>query len=116
MDEVLVDSDIFIDTLRGARGFLPGKRAVAYSSITRAELFAGRTTDEAIVRALLDPFREIPVDRKITEEAGRIRRKTLLALPDALIAATAMINSIPLVTRNRRHFGRLRGLRIVVPR
>ena len=115
MDDVLIDTDVFVDTLRGSRGFLPGKAIVYYSTITRAELFAGRHADEDGLRALLAPLREIPVDRALAEEAGRLRRKSGVALPDAIIAASAMTHRLALVTRNRRDYTKIRGLRIVDP-
>jgi predicted nucleic acid-binding protein len=43
------------------------------------------------------------------------RRRTGIATPDALIAATALTHRIPLMTRNRRHFDRVEGLRVVTP-
>ena len=47
--------------------------------------------------------------------AGLTRRDTGIATPDALIAATALMHGIPLMTRNRRHFDRVAGLRVVTP-
>ena len=102
--EVLVDSDILIDHLRGARRYEPGPDVVRYSVVTRAELFAGHGTDEERVDKLLAAFQELPVDRAIAEGAGRLRRDHGLRLPDALIAATALEFGLALLTRNRRDF------------
>ena len=43
MGDILVDTDVFIDHLRGARQLTPGRHRLHYSVITRAELFAGNT-------------------------------------------------------------------------
>jgi predicted nucleic acid-binding protein len=102
--DILVDSDILIDHLRGARRFEPGSDVVRYSVVTRAELYAGHGTDEARVDRLLAAFGELPVDRAIAERAGRLRRDHGLRLPDALIAATAIGSGLALLTRNRRDF------------
>jgi toxin FitB len=83
--DVLVDTDVFIDHLRGARELKPGKHRLHYSVVTRAELLASTTATDAVTR-LLAPFREIPVDRAVAERAGRIRRELQVRLPDALIA------------------------------
>ena len=82
------------------------------SSVTRAELFAGRNADEKGVRVLLSSMTELSVDQAVAERAGRIRRTTGIGLADALIAATALEHRLVLVTRNVRHFERIRGLRL----
>lgn len=112
--ELLVDTDVCIDHLRGARPLGLGAGTIAYSVITRSELFAGRT-NEARVEQFLAPFREIPVDRLIAERAGRLRRGSPLRTPDALIAATAIEHGLELVTRNHRDFKDISGLRLRDP-
>lgn len=107
---VLVDTDLFIDHLRGAHELQAGRHRLAYSVITRAELFAGTTATDAVSQ-LLAPFREFIVDRAVAERAGRIRRETSLRLPDALIAATALEHGCNLATRNHADFKPVAGLR-----
>jgi predicted nucleic acid-binding protein len=109
--DFLVDTDVFVDHLRGARELDPKSHRVHYSVVTRAELFAGSTAKE-IVSILLAPFRELEVGRKIAERAGRLRRESGIRLPDALIAATAVEHGLSLFTRNRTDFEGVRGLRV----
>jgi len=108
--DVLVDTDIFIDHLRGAAELKPGRHRLHYSVVTRAELFAGNSATD-LVSQLLAPFREVAVDRSVAERAGRVAREFQLRLPDALIAATALESRLVLATRNRKHFDRVRGVR-----
>lgn len=59
--------------------------------------------------ALLDSLAAIEVNEIVADRAGRLiyqyaRRGIQLALPDALIAATALEHDLPLVTTNARHF------------
>ena len=115
MAELLLDTDVFVDHLRGARRMRPGRHRLHYSVVTRCELFAGRGADEELLRLLLAPFRELPVDREVAERAGRIRRETGVRTPDALIAATALEHRLTLVTRNLRDFQPVRGLRLSAP-
>lgn len=110
MADVLVDTDVFVDHLRGAVELRTGRHRLHYSVITRAELFAGTTASD-LVSQLLGPLREVVVDRAVAERAGRIRRETDVRLPDALIAATALEHKLELATRNTRDF-RVRGLRL----
>lgn len=115
MADVLVDTDVFIDHLRGAAQLRPGRNRLHYSVITRAELFAGNTAT-ALASRLLAPFREVAVDRDIAERAGRVARESGLRLPDALIAATALEKGLQLSTRNVSDFDTVRGLRVKPPR
>lgn len=111
MADILVDTDVFIDHLRGAHQLAPGRHRLHYSVITRAELFAGNTASN-LVSTLLAPFREIPIERAVAERAGRIRRESGIRLPDALIAATAIEHKLGLATGNRTDFDRVRSLRL----
>jgi toxin FitB len=108
---LLVDTDVLIDHLRGHTELRTGDHLVHVSVITRCELFAG-TSASTVISTLLEPFRELPVDRAIAERAGRIRRETGVKTPDALIAATAIEHRLGLVTHNDKDFKQVRGLRI----
>lgn len=115
MAELLLDTDVLIDHLRLGRGLEPQSSPLHYSVVSRAELFAGRATDEAVVRRMLEPLHELLVDRRIAERAGKLRRQAGIALPDALIAASALVHELTLLTRNRRHFERVPNLRLRSP-
>jgi toxin FitB len=110
--DVLVDTDIFIDHLRGRRQLVPGSSAIRYSVITRCELYAGKATDERRVEQILAPFAELDVNRAISQRAGRLRRTLPIRTPDALIAATALEHNLTLVTRNIRDFAKVPDLRV----
>ncbi|MGH3445183.1 MAG: type II toxin-antitoxin system VapC family toxin [Nocardioidaceae bacterium] len=111
MADVLVDTDVFIDHLRGAFPLRTRGHRVHFSVITRAELVAG-TSATATIAEILAPFRELPVDAVVAERAGRIRRESGIRLPDALIAATALVHRLRLASRNERDFSKVRGLRL----
>lgn len=115
MAELLVDTDVLVDHLRRGHSLEPVGDQLHYSTISRAELFAGRATEEDVVARLLAPLVEHGVDTAISEAGGRIRRASGLALPDALIAASALLSDLPLLTRNRRHFERVEGLAVQSP-
>ena len=113
--DVLVDTDVFVDHLRGARRFVQGEDRVAYSVVTRCELYAGTRVDEELVDLLLSPFTEVPISREIAERAGRIRRQKGCRTPDALIAACALESGFTLVTRNLKDFQGIPGLVVRLP-
>lgn len=109
--EFLVDTDIFVDHLRGARRFDSRSHRVHYSVVTRAELFAGNAATD-LISILLAPCRELVVGRVVAERAGRLRRETGIRLPDALIAATAIEHKLSFFTRNRADFVKVPGMRV----
>ncbi len=115
MADLLVDTDVFVDHLRGASRMQPRRDRILYSVVTRCELFAGREAEEETVKRLLEPFEELPVDRPVAERAGRLRRAGGLRTPDALIAATALERRLVLVTRNTRDFKSAPGLKLRQP-
>lgn len=108
--QVVVDTDVLIDHLRGHRRLDPAI-TMAYSVVSRCELFAG-TDDAAIIRTLLDAMVEVDLDRQVAETAGAIRRDQRMAIADAVVAATALRLGVPLVTRNARHFRGVPGLEV----
>ena len=115
MADLLVDTDVFVDHLRGTRELQAGRDRLHYSVVTRCELFAGRASEEERVQRVLAPFQELTLDRGVAERAGRIRRETGIRTPDALIAATALEHGLTLMTRNHRDFERVARLRIRDP-
>jgi predicted nucleic acid-binding protein len=110
----MVDTDVCIDHLAGVRRIPRGGGRLGYSVITRAELLAGATEEEEpSVRRMLAGMDEMPVNRRVAERAGLLRRNNPhLRMPDALIAATALEHSLRLHTNNARDFRRVPGLRL----
>lgn len=109
----LFDTDVLIDYLRGDSQAIaslePHAEAIAVSAVTIAELYSG--VREGNERSELDLFVSaldvIPVDQEIAIQAGMFRllywKSHRLGLPDTLIAATASLRGVPLVTLNRKH-------------
>ena len=111
--DLLVDTDICIDHLEGVKR-LPRRGRLGYSVITRAELLAGDPAHEPAIRRLLAGMEEIVVDRRVAERAGMLRRLGL-RMPDALIAASALVHNVTLLTRNVADFRKVPGLRVRSP-
>ena len=129
MTGFLLDSDWAIDYLANCSAAVALidrliNDNVSISIISIAELLDGvaRTSDplEAARRLnqVLEPFETIPIDFEIARIFGEMRsglRQTGMSLADfdLLIAATALRHDLTLVTRNRRHFDRIPGLRLL---
>lgn len=111
--ELLVDTDVCVDHLAGTARLPRGRGRLAYSVITRCELLARAAEHEADVRRLLAGMDEVAVDRRVADRAGLLRREIgSLRTPDALIAATALVHGLSLMTRNERDFKKVPGLRL----
>ena len=112
----LIDSDVLIDHLRGYQQALDfigslflDDAKVYFSVISEAEIYSNvRPGEKLAVQALFDSLIRLDVDGEIARKAGEYRAQYLrshsLALPDALIAATAFIAGADLITRNARHY------------
>ncbi|MDH4368583.1 MAG: PIN domain-containing protein [Nitrospira sp.] len=108
---VLVDTDIFIDYFNSGR-FSPlfdsSRFTLYYSIITKKELLAKsglRDSERESILTELRRCRLIMLSDSITARYTELRRRhPSLEKGDALIAATALVKRLPLLTRNRRHF------------
>ncbi len=124
MVELLFDTDILIDVGRGvgnAVEFLNRTlttSTVGVSCVTQMELLVG-ARDKAEQRQIgrfLHQFEIVPINIAIsTTTVGLIEAYRLshgLAIPDGLIAATALHLNVPLLTKNVRDFKFIKGLHL----
>jgi predicted nucleic acid-binding protein len=112
---------LYFNDALSAESFAMMKQAIddetgAISVVTRAEVLAwpshtAQSLQEATVG--MAGFAQLSVDVAVADEAARIRRQTNLKLPDALIAATAILHGLPVVTANARDFERVEQLKVL---
>jgi predicted nucleic acid-binding protein len=57
----------------------------------------------------------LPADLSVAERAVALRQQRKMTLGDAIIAATALVHNLPLLTRNVDDFKNITGLRIENP-
>ena len=90
----------------------------AVASVTQIEVygFTGLKPEEkAALDILFCRLTVHPLDAAVIERAISLRQENKMGLADAIIAATALVHDLPLVTRNEEDFKRVSGLRIVNP-
>ncbi|MDP2865501.1 MAG: PIN domain-containing protein [Elusimicrobiota bacterium] len=116
MHDVLLDSDVIIEVIRGNEEVLEevislGKsgRALLYTPISKAEIYHGiREGETEKAEALFSGCRSVPITDGIGEKAGQYLRQFHKShgtdIADALIAAAAFINNADLFTFNHKHF------------
>jgi predicted nucleic acid-binding protein len=122
----LIDSCVFIDQMRGipqASDVLKQAKAltsdyhICYSTLTIGELWSGLRGNrrEEELEAVLAPFTELALSNGVAKEAGKLRASLLgqqgqriPPLGDALIAATARLHNLVVITNNRRDYAPLK--------
>lgn len=131
----LIDTDVASELRKGGRAH-PGvsawaHRAVAdqvYTSVLvigelrrgvelrkRHDPTAAAVLEQWVLR-MVETYRDriLPVDRAVADRWGHLGIPDRLPTADALIAATALVHDLTLVTRNVRDMGRT-GVRILDP-
>lgn len=115
----LVDTNAVIDfcALR-----LPDKRHRFLSSIlddsptisviNKIELLSHPVIPNAL-EIFLSVAHILSLDNDITNETIALRRAHKIKLPDAIIAATAIVNNLTLVTHNTKDFTQITGLSLI---
>lgn len=96
------------DALKTQRAFI--------SVITRIEMLARKGhSDDSLhqTTALIRLLPELPMDEAVIEQTIRIRKTFSLKLPDAVIAATAWVHGLQLMTGNESDFKRVAGLNLL---
>ena len=123
---IIADTDVLIDFLSGQG---PGAERVAFelqhgalstTVITRFELLgetlpgkSGRQVDQ-----LLEALPCLSLDAEASDLAAQVRRKLCatgreIGMGDSLIAGIVLKNKGVLMTRNKKHFLKIEGLRLV---
>jgi len=74
-------------------------------------------TDKEFVecKELIELATILTVSKEVADKAIELRRSKRIKLADAVIASTALVNNITLITRNIRDFKRIRDLQIINP-
>lgn len=117
-DKILVDTNVFIFLFEGresAAKALKGKE-IHYSIITEIELIGNlRVNNEQskLITDVLSFHHKFGFSEEIGQETIRIKRQKKMKVPDAIIAATAMVNRLPLLTSDKA-FADIPGLSCVL--
>jgi predicted nucleic acid-binding protein len=108
MVKALFDTNILVDYLNAVLAakeelFLYQEKAI--SVVTWMEVMVGTDMNNAKdTENFLDSFLLIELDKAIAKQAVALRKRYRIKLPDAIIWASAQLNSMLLVTRNTKDF------------
>jgi predicted nucleic acid-binding protein len=127
----LVDSDWVVDYLIGKQQAIDlfssvSQDGIAISLITFGEIYEGiyygrdPQRSEAVFRQFLRSVDVLPLNRSIMQQFARIRgdlrrKGQIIGDPDIFIAVTAIYHNLTLLTRNRKHYGRIPALKVQFP-
>lgn len=116
-NQLLVDTDILIAYInrRAYRTYIENlHNRIYYSAVTKKELLSKRglkASERQAILTLLRRFRLIRIDQRISSEYSRLKSAYFwLERGDTLIAASALVRKLPLLTGNQRHFRLIEGL------
>lgn len=88
------------------------------SAITEIELLCWKTAsdeDMEVEKNFISDVRVIELESPIKLKTAEIRKAQRIKLPDAFIAATALVYDLTLITRNTSDFKHIEGLSILDP-
>jgi predicted nucleic acid-binding protein len=121
MAAFLIDTDVLIDISRGntdAADFvdtLPGDMFIGRISAMELIVGARNKRDQKVIEKFISLYSIQELSDAIGHEAHQRLKQYAkahgLALADALIAATAIVNDLILVSRNAKHFQPIKELR-----
>ena len=119
---LLVDTDVLIYYLnrRQYRHYLESENwQVYYSVVTKEELLAKQgisNRERRTIALLLRRYRRINLTSSVAVRYAELQRQyPSLERNDALIAATALVRRLPLLTGNQRHFRIVAELDLLSP-
>jgi predicted nucleic acid-binding protein len=128
MTGLLLDTTVLIDLLRGHAGaaefidtVIASRTPLFVSAISAMELFVGCRNNDEVKKAqqLVASFGLLhlyPAESRRAYELVLLYSKSHgLAIPDALIAATALVQDLELASDNVRHFGMIPDLGVRRP-
>ena len=112
---ILCDTDILIELYKNNPVIIGelrkiGSKQIAISSITQAELYYGALNKQELlkIKKHLSQLEILVVDRTVSERFIQLMENYALshklAIPDAIIAATALVNNLDLYTLNQKDF------------
>ena len=122
MPAMVLDTDILSAVTAKAKLYLAQHGRFTFSIITRYEILRGLNAKRAIKQ--LDSFNRLcersfilSISDEVIVTASEIyadlhHRGELVGDADILIAATAMVNGLQVVTNNEGHFRRINGLNL----
>lgn len=120
----LIDSNAIIDYLAGN---IPGEgmafmhevinQRPVISVITKIEVLGYKTTSAAnkLLKDFVNDSLVLDLTDEVVNKTISLRKQSKTKTPDAIIAATAIVNKLAVISRNTRDFITIKGLTVLNP-
>jgi predicted nucleic acid-binding protein len=116
-NSLLLDTNIIIYAMKGLTSVRPYfDNAPFISVITEMEILGVKDISEKEIKTrefAIEFCSIVPFSNKIKERAIAIKKMIKIPLPDAIIAASALVEDMTLVTADKG-FKRIRGLQLIL--
>ncbi|MDP2041377.1 MAG: type II toxin-antitoxin system VapC family toxin [Algoriphagus sp.] len=91
------------------------EKSPCLSIISQIELLSWKADQsiESLIQEFISDSRVFELSQEIISTCIAIRRNYSIKTPDAIIAATAIVEDLVLITKNIRDFSKIKGLRIL---
>lgn len=90
----------------------------AISVITEIELLCWKTLTEldlSVLHSFIADAWVFELEQAVKRKTANLRQAHKIKLPDAIIAATALVHDLTLLTRNTKDFNKINGLLLINP-
>lgn len=123
---MVVDTSIFIEFLRSkdktktALFQIPDNQQIYISSVTLYELLIGANTPVKIndIKILTEDLHVLVFNDEVAIKAAEVYHQLrtenkMIEFRDIFIAATCLSNNLPVKTLNKKHYDRIKGLKVL---
>lgn len=122
---MVVDTSVFIEFLRAKDKtkttlfLIPDDEQIFISAVTLYELLMGASTADKVtdIKLLTEEIPVLPFNEEVAEKSAEIyhqlrQMNKMIEFRDIFIAATCLVNNLPVKTLNKKHFDRIQELTV----
>ena len=119
MNKLLLDSNIIIGVVNNRFNISQFENTtLLVSEITRLEIFGYhklKSNEEKLLEKFFNNIECLHISKSIINHAITFRKQKSMSVGDAIIAATAIANKLPLSTANIKDFKHIEKLKLINP-
>lgn len=118
---MLLDSNIIIYASKLTYPFLltylrENESIITTSAICQIEVLGYhqlKKTEKLYLENFFNAINVLPISTNVIQQTIKLKQKRNIATSDAIVAATAIVYGIPLLTQNKKDFAKIKGLEVL---